>query len=101
MSLAALLLISGALFGIGVYGALSQQSFVMIMMGLELMINASILAAGGLWAFTSGGAAEGQMLIVVFMTVMAIEAAMGFALVIGIYRVRKADITEKLKKLKG
>lgn len=101
MSLSALLLISGALFGIGVYGALSQQSFVMIMMGLELMINASILAAGGLWAFASGGEAEGQMLIVVFMTVMAIEAAMGFALVIGIYRVRKADITEKLKKLKG
>lgn len=101
MTLSGVLLISAALFAIGVYGALSQQSFVMIMMGLELMINASILAAGGFWAFTAGGSPKGQMLIVVFMTVMAVEAALGFALVIGIYRLRRADITEKLKKLKG
>lgn len=101
MTLAAVLFVSAALFGIGVYGALSQQSFVMIMMGLEVMINAAILAAGAFWAYSSGGEPKGQMLIVVFMTVMAVEAALGFALVINIYRVRKADITEKLKKLKG
>lgn len=101
MTLAALLLVSAALFGIGVYGALSQQSFVMIMMGLEIMINGAILAAGAFWAFSTEGAPKGQMLVVVFMTVMAVEAALGFALVINIYRVRKADITEKLKKLKG
>lgn len=101
MTLATLLVVSAGLFGVGVYGALSQQSFVMIMMGLELMINGSILAAAGMWAYAAGGAPEGQMLIVVFMTAMAVEAALGFALVIGIYRVRKADITEKLKKLKG
>lgn len=101
MTLDALLVVSAALFGVGVYGALSQQSFVMIMMGLELMINGAILAAVGFWAFSAGGAPKGQMLAVVFMTVMAVEAAMGFAVVINIYRVRKADITEKLKKLKG
>lgn len=101
MTLAGLLVVSAALFGIGVYGALSQQSFVMIMMGLELMINGAILAAGGFWAFSAAGEPKGQMLVVVFMTVMAVEAALGFALVINIYRVRKADITEKLKKLKA
>jgi NAD(P)H-quinone oxidoreductase subunit 4L len=101
VTLSRILLVSAGLFGVGVYGALSQQSFVMIMMGLELMINASILAAGGLWAFSAGGAPQGQMLIVVFMTVMAVEAALGFALVIGIYRLKKADITEKLRKLKA
>jgi len=101
MSLGPLLVVAAGLFGIGVYGALSQQSFVMIMMGLELMINASILAAGAMWAYAAGGTPQGQMLVVVFMTVMAVEAALGFALVIGIYRVRKADITEKLKKLRG
>jgi NAD(P)H-quinone oxidoreductase subunit 4L len=101
MTLSALLLFSAAIFGVGVYGALSQQSFVMIMMGLELMINASILAAGAFWAYSTDGPPKGQMLIVVFMTVMAVEASLGFALVIGIYRLRKADITEKLKKLKA
>lgn len=101
MTLQALLVVAAAIFGIGVYGALSQQSFVMIMMGLELMLNGTILAGGSMWALTTGGSPKGQMLVVVLMTVMAVEAAMGFALVIGIYRVRKADITEKIKRLKG
>ena len=101
MTLQALIVVAAALFGIGVYGALSQQSLVMIMMGLELMLNGTILAGGSMWALTTGGSPKGQMLVVVLMTVMAVEAAMGFALVIGIYRVRKADITEKIKRLRG
>lgn len=101
MTLQALMVVAAAIFGIGVYGALSQQSFVMIMMGLELMLNGTILAGGAMWGLTTGGSPKGQMLVVVLMTVMAVEAAMGFALVIGIYRVRRADITEKLRRLKG
>lgn len=101
MSLQSLLVVSAALFGIGVYGALSQQTFVMIMMGLELMVNGAILAAVSLWAFAAGASPKGQLLTVVAMTVMAIEAAAGFALVVGVYRVRKADMTEKLKRLRG
>jgi NAD(P)H-quinone oxidoreductase subunit 4L len=101
MSLEALLVVAAALFGIGVYGALSQQSFVMIMMGLELMINGAILAVVTFWWGTTGGNPEGQLLAIVVMAVMAIEAAIGFALVTNVYRVRKADITEKLRKLRG
>lgn len=101
MSLQSLLVVAAALFGIGVYGALSQQTFVMIMMGLELMINASILAAVAFWALSAGGSPKGALLAVVAMTVMAVEAALGFALVIGIYRIRKADMTEKLKRLRA
>ncbi len=101
MTLQALLVVGAALFGIGVYGALSQQSFVMIMMGLELMLNGAILAAGAFWARSAGGTPKGQLLAVVVMTVMAVEAAVGFALVTNIWRIRKADITEKLKALRG
>ena len=101
MSLESLLIISAGLFGIGVYGALSQQSFVMIMMGIELMLSGAMLAALGFWAYTAAGEPKGQMLAIVLFTVMAVEAALGFALVVNIYRVRKADITEKLKRLKG
>ena len=101
MTLEAALVVAAALFGIGVYGALSQQSFVMLIMGLELMINVAILAVGALWAFAAGGNPQGQMLGVVFMTVMAIEMALGFALVTNVYRVRRADITEKLRRLRG
>lgn len=101
MTLESLLVVAAALFGIGVYGALSQQTFVMIMMGLELMLNAAMLAAVALWAASTGGSPKGQLLTVIIMTVMAVEAAMGFALIIGIYRIRKADMTEKLKRLRA
>lgn len=101
MTLEALLVVAAALFGIGVYGALSQQTFVMIMMGLELMIVGGILAAISLWALAAGGTPKGQLLAVVLLTVMAVEAAMGFALIVNVYRIRKADMTEKIKALKG
>jgi NAD(P)H-quinone oxidoreductase subunit 4L len=101
VTLEGLLVVAAALFGVGVYGALSQQTFVMIMMGLELMINGAILAAVALWAMSAGGTPKGQLLAVVAMTVMAVEAAVGFALIVGVYRVRKADMTEKLKRLRG
>ena len=100
MSTEVVLIVAAALFGIGVYGALSQQSFVMLMMGLELMINGAILALVVLWARAAGGSPQGQMLGVVFMTVMAVEMALGFALITGVYRVRRADITEKLRRPK-
>ena len=101
MTTETVLIVAAALFGIGVYGALSQQSFVMLMMGIELMINGAMLALVVLWARAAGGNAEGQMLGIVFMTVMAVEMALGFGLITGVYRVRRADITEKLRRLKG
>ena len=100
MTLEALLVVAAALFGIGVDGAPSPQSFVMLLMGLELMINGAILSAVTMWALTAGGNPKGQMLVIVFMTVMAVEMAIGFAVITNVYRVRKADITEKLRRLK-
>ena len=100
MSLQGALLIAAALFAVGLYGVLSQQSFVMIMMGFELIVNGSLMATVALWLWAAGGNPKGQVLAIVIMTAMAIEAAMGFALVTTIYRTRKADITEKLRRLK-
>ena len=46
MTLQLVLLVAAALFAVGLYGAISQQVVVMVMMGLELMVNGVILAAG-------------------------------------------------------
>lgn len=100
MTLATLLLLAAGLIGIGVYGALSQQSFVMLMMGLELILNGVMLAAVVFWAMTGAGAPQGQLLTIVVMAVMAIEMAMGFALVVAVYRAKQADTTEALDGLK-
>ncbi len=100
MNLPATLIISAILWGIGLYGALSQQSFVMLMMGLEMMINGALLAGVAVWHFSGGGNPEGQLLIIIGMAVMAIEMTLGFAVVINVYRVRQADVTESIEDLK-
>lgn len=101
MTLVTVLVVAGVLFGIGLWGALSQQSFVMLLMGVELMINGVILAAGGLWSRAGGGSPEGQVLVIVAMAVMVVEMAVGFALVVAVYRTRRADTTEGIGSLKG
>lgn len=94
MTLDVVLIVAAALFGIGLYGTLSQQSFVMLMMGLELMLNGSLLAIIGFWSIGLAGAPKGQLLAIIIMAVMAVELAIGFALVVAVYRKRQADTTE-------
>lgn len=100
MSLEAVLVVAAILIGLGVWGALSQQSFVMLMMGIELAVNGVMLAAGGFWFYAAGGPPKGQVLLIVAMFVMAIEASIGFALVVNVYRARQADVTESIDTMK-
>jgi NAD(P)H-quinone oxidoreductase subunit 4L len=101
MSLQLFLLLAAALFAIGVYGALSQQSIVMIIMGLELMLGAVILAAGAFWHFLAPTGAGGQAIVVVVVVAMAVEMAMGFAVTTAIFRARDVDMSDDAKDLKG
>jgi NAD(P)H-quinone oxidoreductase subunit 4L len=101
MTLQLFLLLAAGLFAIGLYGALSQQSIVMLMMGLELMLNGVIAAAAAFWFFVSPGGTDGQVLIVVVITAMAVEMAVGFAVVTAIYRARQVDMTDDAADLKG
>ena len=100
MILEAFLLVAAALFCIGLFGALTQQSSVMLMMGLELMIYAIILAAAAFWYFLAP-ASDGQVIVVAVVTAMAIEMAMGFAVVTAIYRAKQVDMTDAATELEG
>ncbi|NKY99075.1 NADH-quinone oxidoreductase subunit NuoK [Nocardiopsis dassonvillei subsp. albirubida] len=88
------LLLAAALFSVGLFGALSQQSVVMVMMGLELMINAVIVAAAALWLYTSPERPDGQVLVLVAVTAMAVEMAMGFAVTTALFRARDVDMVD-------
>lgn len=101
MNLTAVLIVAAALAGLGLWGALSQQSIVMLLMGIELMINGIMLAAGGLWAYAAAGEPKGQLLVVIAMAVMAVEMAVGLAVVVAVYRVRQVDMTEGLESMGG
>lgn len=100
MILQTVLLLSAGLFSVGLWGALSQQSIVMVMMGLELMANALIVAAAAFWRYTSGRP-DGQVLVLVAFFVMAIEMAMGFSVTIAIVRARQIAMTDMAADLKG
>ncbi|MBA2415658.1 MAG: NADH-quinone oxidoreductase subunit NuoK [Geodermatophilaceae bacterium] len=101
MSLQLLLLIAAALFSVGLYGALSQQSVVMIMMGLELMVNAVLLGGGAFWWFVAPASLDGQVLVLVALVVMAVEMAMGFAVTTAIFRARDIDMTDSAADLRA
>jgi NAD(P)H-quinone oxidoreductase subunit 4L len=101
MSLQLFLLVAAGLVSIGLYGALSQQSIVMLMMGLELMLNGVIVAAAAFWYFVAPGGTDGQVLVIVVITAMAIEMAAGFAVVTALYRARQVDMTDSAADLKG
>ncbi|TYD00040.1 NADH-quinone oxidoreductase subunit K [Arthrobacter echini] len=100
MTLDTVLVIAAALFSVGVYGALSQQVVVMVMMGLELMLNGVILAAAGLWWFLAP-APDGQVLLLVVIAAMTVEMAMGFAVATLLNRSRKSDMTDMATDLSG
>ncbi len=101
MTLQMFLVLAAALFSVGLYGALSQQSIVMIMMGLELMVNAVLVAGVAFWYFVSPQRADGQVLVLVALAVMAVEMAMGFAVTTAIFRARDVDMVDMAEDLRG
>ncbi len=98
MGLPLVLLAAAALFSVGLYGALSQQVVVMVMMGLELMINGVILAAAGFWWFMAPSP-DGQVLLLVVIAAMTVEMAMGFAIATLLHRSQETDMTDMASEL--
>lgn len=101
MNLHVWLLLASALFAIGLFGALSQQSIVMVLMGLELMLNGVIAAGGAFWFYRAPTRPDGQVLVLVAILVMTIEMAVGFAATTAIFRARDVDMTDMAGDLKG
>ncbi len=100
MTLEVVLIVAAALFSVGLYGALSQQVVVMVMMGLELMINGVIVAAAGFWWFVVPQP-SGQVLLLVIIAAMTVEMAMGFAVATMLHRDAESDMTEMTTDLSG
>lgn len=100
MTLETVLLVAAAIFSVGLYGAISQQVVVMVMMGLELMINGVILAAAGFWWFLAPHP-SGQVLLLVIIAAMTVEMAMGFAVATLLHREHRTDMTDMATELSG
>jgi NADH:ubiquinone oxidoreductase subunit K len=101
ISLPVVLAVGAGLFGIGVYGALSQTNTIMVIMGVELMLGASMLNVIGFLRYSHPDGTSGDFLVLVVMTLMAVEAAVGFALVVSVFRNRRTAEVDDLTDLKG
>ncbi len=95
-------LISGAaLFGTGIYGALSQTNLVMIMMGVELILAGAMVNLVAFWRYLHPDVAAAQMFVLIVMTVMAVEMAVGFGVAIARFRAQGSVEMEEAVELKG
>ncbi|WP_329138917.1 NADH-quinone oxidoreductase subunit K [Streptomyces sp. NBC_01476] len=101
MILELFLLLAAGLFSIGLFGALSQQSIVMIMMGIELMIGGIVVGAAAFWHFLAPATGSGQVVVVAALVAMAVEMAIGFAVTTAIFRARQVDMADAAQDLKG
>ena len=93
------LLLSAVLFGLGAIGVLVRRNPLVILISIELMLNAANLA---LVAFARQlQNMEGQLFALMSMTVAAAEAVVGLAILVDIFRVRDAEDIDDLSELKG
>ena len=85
--------LSAVLFSIGVLGVLVKRNAIVLLMSVELMLNAVNLTLVAL--SQSMGDVSGQILVFFVMAVAAAEAAIGLALVIALFRRKESvDVTE-------
>jgi len=96
------LIVSGLLFGIGLAAALARSSAILVLLGIELMLNAANMNFIAFWRFGPAPEAGIGVLFVLFaIAVAAAEAAVGLALVIALYRHQKNIRLQEATLLRG
>ncbi len=94
------LILSAVLFCIGMYGALSRRNAIIIMMCVEIMLNAVNIALVAFSHYVAPTLLTGQIFAIFVIVVAAAEAAVGLAIVISIYRNRETVDVSQIDLLK-
>jgi NADH-quinone oxidoreductase subunit K len=93
---------SSLLFAVGLTGALSRGSSILVLLGLELMLNAANLNFIAFWRFgPPGSPATGVVFVLFSIAVAAAEAAVGLALILSLYRNQRNIRLPEATRLKG
>jgi len=96
------LLLGAMLFCIGLAGALSRRNAIIVLIGIELMLNAANLNFIAFWRFgPNPEAMQGVMFVLFSIGLAAAEAAVGLALIISIYRHFKSTNVDEIDELRG
>lgn len=94
------LILSAALFCIGLFGALVKKNAVAVLMGIELMLNSVNINLVAYTKFLTPSYLAGQVFAIFIIVVAAAEVAVGLAIVISIYRDRLSTDVDNLDWLK-
>jgi NADH:ubiquinone oxidoreductase subunit K len=101
-SLGGCLLLSAILFAVGLAGALLRRSAILVLIGIELMLNAANLNFIAFWRYgPNPEALTGMMFVIFSIGVAAAEAAVGLALIIFLYRNKRTTDIDKVNSMRG
>ena len=93
------LLLGAVLFCLGVYGVLARRNAVLVLMSIELILNAvniNLIAFGALW-----GTISGAVFALFVIAIAAAEVGVGLAIVLLIYRNRRSVDLDDMAEMKG
>ena len=96
-------ILTAALFSIGLYGVLARRSAVLILMSIELMLNAvniNLIGYATFVDFAESQRALGQVLIIFVITIAAAELALAIAIILRLYRNRQSVNVDEIDALK-
>lgn len=94
------LILSAVLFAIGLYGALAKRNAIIILMCIEIMLNAVNIALVAFSRFITPTLLTGQVFAIFVIVVAAAEAAVGLAIIISIFRNHETIDTTNIDLLK-
>jgi NADH:ubiquinone oxidoreductase subunit K len=93
--------VSAILFAIGFGGVVTRRNAIVVLMGIELMLNAANLNFIAFWKFGITNNAAGYVFVLFSIAIAAAESAVGLALVILIYRHYKTTNIDETTRLHG
>jgi NADH:ubiquinone oxidoreductase subunit K len=96
------LLVSAFLFCIGLAGALVRRNAILVLIGIELMLNAANLNLIAFWRYGPNPMAlTGVMFTIFSISVAAAEAAVGLGIILAVYRRCKTTDLDQMNSMKG
>ena len=100
--LAGYLLVAALLFAIGLAGALVRRNAILVLIGIELMLNAANLNLIAFWRYgPNPQLLTGLMFAIFSISVAAAEAAVGLGIILAVHRHTKTTDLDQMNSMKG
>lgn len=94
------LILAAVLFSIGLYGALAKKNAIVILMCIEIMLNAVNVALAAFSLYIVPVLLTGQVFVIFTTVVAAAEVVIGLAIIMNIYRSRETTEADKIDLMK-